>query len=188
MMNTVLFRREGFTLIEIVTVVVVLAILGTFTFSFIDQVTKSYTMGNTQRMLYQEASYMLERMTRELRDADSVSSSSPDTVLYFHRTHQTLMDASNTIYFYQTGDADRSMNRLAFSWPHITNQRLGVNITAFRITRSYSGTDNERINILLTLANGDQTVTLSTSVSPKNFGTNNFTSRCFNDDYEDVIQ
>lgn len=64
-----LSRNNGFTLIEIITVVVVLAILGTFTFSFINHATTTYAIGSKQRMLYQEASYTMERVTRELRTA-----------------------------------------------------------------------------------------------------------------------
>ena len=65
--------NKGFTLIEIVTVIVVLGILSVFTFSFIDNAVKTYMIGSKQRMLYQEASYIMERITRELRDARSVS-------------------------------------------------------------------------------------------------------------------
>ena len=65
--------NKGFTLIEIVTVIVVLGILSVFTFSFIDNAVKTYMIGSKQRMLYQEASYIMERISRELRDAESVT-------------------------------------------------------------------------------------------------------------------
>jgi prepilin-type N-terminal cleavage/methylation domain-containing protein len=59
----------GFTLIEIITVIVVLGILSGFTFSFIDNAVKTYSIGSKQRMLYQEAAVAMEKITRELRSA-----------------------------------------------------------------------------------------------------------------------
>ena len=59
---------KGFTLIEMVLTVIVLTILSGFTFSVIWQYSRLYadTKGG---YVYGEAAAVLERMSRELRDA-----------------------------------------------------------------------------------------------------------------------
>src|SRR5512138_1588881 len=74
-MNNLMENDRGFTFIEIVIVVVVLGVLSGFTFGFIKYIVQTYTTGSKQRMLYQEASYTMERITRELRDAKSMCNS-----------------------------------------------------------------------------------------------------------------
>ena len=81
---------KGFTLIELVLTVIVLSILSAFTFSVIWQYSNLYatTKGG---YIYAEASAVLERLTRELRDASSVDVPSPNPATYinFKLTHGT---------------------------------------------------------------------------------------------------
>jgi prepilin-type N-terminal cleavage/methylation domain-containing protein len=62
---------KGFTLIEMVLTVIILSVLGAFTFSVIKQYSNLYadTKGG---YVYGEAAAVLERITRELRDAGDV--------------------------------------------------------------------------------------------------------------------
>ncbi len=63
--------NKGFTLIELALTVIVLGILGAFTFSVIWQYSQLYaeTKGG---YIYAEASTAVERLTRELRDAGAI--------------------------------------------------------------------------------------------------------------------
>jgi prepilin-type N-terminal cleavage/methylation domain-containing protein len=63
---------KGFTLIELIMVIVVLSILSVFFFSFISNAVKSYTLVREQRALYSEGVYIMERITRELSDATDI--------------------------------------------------------------------------------------------------------------------
>ena len=58
--------RKGFTLIEIVTVIVVLAIMGAFTMSFLINNSRTYHMMRAQRELYQDGTYIMERISRDI--------------------------------------------------------------------------------------------------------------------------
>jgi prepilin-type N-terminal cleavage/methylation domain-containing protein len=68
--------NKGFTLIEMVLVVIVLAILSGFAFSAIRSYSELYadTRGG---YVYGEAAAVLERITRELRDAGDVDKENP---------------------------------------------------------------------------------------------------------------
>jgi prepilin-type N-terminal cleavage/methylation domain-containing protein len=65
---------KGFTMIELVLTIIVLGILSAFTFSVIWQYSNLYatTKGG---YIYAEAAAVMERMTRELRDAQAVDTS-----------------------------------------------------------------------------------------------------------------
>jgi len=190
---------RGFTVIEIVTVIVVLGILGAFTLAFLNHATNTYVIGNKGTALYQEASFIMERVSRELRDAQSmcipffgctpVNDSGDLDNLYFQKRHSDGFDANNQIWYRV---ASGNLYRVSYN-SSLSNFRLndlmGRNITRFNIQRinSGSGSCNDRIRIDLTLKDGDQSITLTTAVSPKNLGTS-YADRCFNGDYEDVIR
>jgi len=195
---TPVFRNaRGFTLIEIITVVIVLAILGMFTFSFIDNATKTYLMGSRQRMLYQEASYIMERVAREVGDAQAVSIDSGTGGLQItkssHPSNSSVPDSSTSVLFYRNASS-QMIRSSAFA----TNMVIGKNVQIFSPTLSScsSGVSNCAVTISLRLTDPNipisdanaRSVVLTTTVSPKNISTGTYTSRCFNGDYEDVVQ
>ena len=185
-MREILVNKRGFTLIEIVTVIVVLGILAVFTFSFIDNAVKTYSAGATQRMLYQEASIIMERLIRETRDMVNPSSWSNGTtsdILQFDKAHGTLQDLNTTITFRR----DANTNRL-FRDSGGTSKPIGQNVTQFLITRWGPNVCNRGLSVSITLADRGQSFTLSSTISPKNLGAGVYNDRCFNGDYEDVIQ
>ena len=74
---------KGFTLTELMMTVVVLSVLSGFAFSVVWQYSHIYadTRGG---YVYGEAATVLERMTRELRDADQVDPLSPNPGQYIN--------------------------------------------------------------------------------------------------------
>lgn len=200
-------NNRGFTLIEIITVIVVLGILSVFTFSFIDNAVKTYMIGSKQRMLYQEASYAMERITRELRDANSAlildAGSDNSSLSLSSQTRPAKMDNNPTIQFQRSGN---TIVRTGTG-----SQVLGNNVTQFKVdvdpahcfpfsVSSWylcSGADPKGI-LSITLSVTDQdipisdasakTVTITTKISPKNYQPGIYTGRSFNGDYYDVIQ
>jgi MSHA biogenesis protein MshO len=70
--NINLFRREsmaGFTLIELIVVMVILGILASIGVGFLVKVTDSYQATQRRALILNAARPALERMTRQLRDA-----------------------------------------------------------------------------------------------------------------------
>ncbi len=89
--------NKGLTVIELVITFVLLAVVGTFTFSVIWQYSKIH--GDTRGgYVYDEGAALLERITRELRDAADVyaapfTTSNPALYINFLLTHGTPADA-----------------------------------------------------------------------------------------------
>ncbi|TDP32744.1 MSHA biogenesis protein MshO [Idiomarina aquatica] len=62
-------RAKGFTLIELVIVIVLLAIIGTFSFRFIGLGADVYRDTSAREQLISQSRFALERLSRELRNA-----------------------------------------------------------------------------------------------------------------------
>jgi prepilin-type N-terminal cleavage/methylation domain-containing protein len=181
-------NKKGFTLIEIVTVIVVLGILSVFTFSFIDNAVKTYMIGSRQRMLYQEASYAMERITRELRDASNVSVDATTGGWSINKSNvSNTFDHTITVVFFRnpsnnlirrTAGIDRILahNVDLFDPPSVGCISVGCVIT-LQVTDSTIPIDDPIAKSVL----------LSSTVTPKN-NSSGYTGRDFNGDYEDVVQ
>ena len=64
---------KGFTLIEIIIVIVVLSIVSAITIKFLTDSLRVYTMTVNQKTLFDEGKLALERMCRDIRDGRSIS-------------------------------------------------------------------------------------------------------------------
>ena len=172
--SELLVRSKGFTLIEIIIVIVILSIVSAITIKFLVDSLSIYTMTVNQKTLFDEGKLALERMCRDLRDANSITtpssggSSSSGTLLSFTRTHATAQDsAGDTIQFILSSG---TLQRKASTRPTVD---LASYVTAITVTRGTS--PNNEITISLTLSrtiSGETlSVPLGTKVIPKNFPT-----------------
>ena len=157
--------ERGFTLIEMVMVIVILSIISAITIYFLITSLKVYTMTINQKTLFDEGKLALERMCRDIRDAKSIASpaagSSGNSIL-FTRTHLTAQDSANeNITFRLTGTILEKVK----SSPSATST-MAENVSTFTVTR---GATDDEIKIVLALSLGTgENVTLQTKVYPKN--------------------
>jgi prepilin-type N-terminal cleavage/methylation domain-containing protein len=190
-MKTDVNNTEGFTLIEIITVIVVLSILGGFSYRFLDSALATYGMAKKQGSLQQDAVLILERISRELSDAESVTSpgvsvSSVENELSFNTSH-TLKDNSTSITFRRNSDAKKTLSRVSST----STSLIGKNVEQFTIERVTSTGCGDYFRITIRMKDVDDAqreLTMATAVRPKNVVTNLYSDRCFNGDYEDTVK
>lgn len=168
------------------SIVLILSVLGAFTFVFIEYSIKTYLLGTTERLIFQQASLIMERMTRELRDMVGPATWSDGTTydtLQFTKGHGTPQDANTDITYWR----DANTNVL-YRQSGGVSQPIGHTVTLFEITRSSRSTCDQSLSLRVTLSDGGQAFSLVSRVTPKNLGIADYGNRCFNGDYEDIIQ
>ena len=148
---------EGFTLIEIIIVIVILAIASAITIKFLADSFGVYTMTVNQKTLLDEGKLALERMCRDIRDASSISGTTA-TSITFVRTNATAQDsAGESITFQLTGSSLQKVKAA-------TGYTMANNVTAFAVANA---TNEIQLTLTLSLTSGEN-VTLQTKVYPKN--------------------
>jgi prepilin-type N-terminal cleavage/methylation domain-containing protein len=175
-------NKKGFTLIEIVIVIVVLAIIGGFTMSFLISNSQTYQMMRVQRELYQDGVYIMERISSELRDARAWNSANN---VFYRSNVSALQDKNITIRYSQTGT---NLNRESFpvTMGPVTNQPIGRNLKAGSFGLAFDAT-NKLFIVSLTLElecarpdNQKCTLTFTQSVFPNNFCDNGSPNLLYN--------
>jgi prepilin-type N-terminal cleavage/methylation domain-containing protein len=149
---------KGFTLIEIIFVIAILSIVSAITIKFLVDSLRIYAVTVNQKTLLDEGKLALERMCRDIRDANSITSTSNSITLT--RTNATAQDtAGESITFRLTGS---TLEKVKAS----VGYAMASNVSTFTVTN----TSNE-ITLQLTLSLGTgENVTLQTKVYPKNLG------------------
>jgi len=153
---------RGFTLIEIIMVIVILSIVSAITIYFLVNSLKGYTMTVNQKTLFDEGKLALERMCRDIRDAKTITTPAPNgsgNTLTFIRTNATAQDsADETITFTLSGS---TLVKVKAS----NTYAMAENIFQFNVTRD-SGSEM-LLRLVLQRPSGEQ-VTMETKVYPKN--------------------
>ena len=163
--------QRGFTLIEIIIVIVILAIVSAITIKFLTDSLQIYIMTVNQKTLYDEAKLALERMCRDIRDAESITSytAGPPGSITFVRTNATAYDVGvsstttgETITFQQSA---ATLVKVKSSPSGSTT--MAAHVTSFTVANA---ANEIQLNLQLqsTFGSNTMTVTLQTKVYPKN--------------------
>jgi len=147
---------KGFTLIEIVIVIVILSIVSAITIYFLINSLKIYTMMVNQKTLMDETKLALERMCRDIRDANTINFPNPGgsgNRIRFIRTSATAQDIGNEdITFRLTGSTLEKVK----SSPNVI-RTLAENVSSFTVTVGDAAGSNEheiKLALALLLASG----------------------------------
>lgn len=151
-MSKVIFRnKKGFTLVELIIVIVLLGIVSFLGVNLLMPIMTGYTDTKVKDLLYNEAKFITERMAKELKYAI------PNTVADFNNNCQpknsnNIKFASfKDVYFYSKNDKDNisltenvSINNNDFLSIYVTNCNQFYNEQ-----RVYSVTDNDSGSYLI---------------------------------------
>jgi prepilin-type N-terminal cleavage/methylation domain-containing protein len=174
--------EKGFTLIEIIVVIVILCIVSGITIKFLVDSMRIYTMTVNQKTLYDEAKMVLERMCRDIRDAQAIATPTPGNsgnLITFTRTNGTGSTATDpvldhpgeNINFQWDGISGDPLQKVKQNPVNPTTTQLAADVTTFTVTCGVVGTydTNWVITLVLTLSRASgENVTLQTKVYPKN--------------------
>jgi len=151
--------QRGFTLIEMIVVIVILSIASAITIKFLADSLRVYTMTVNQKTLYDEAKLSLEQMCRGIRDARSITGTTASSIT-FVRDDATYGDAAGETIVYQLNAG--ALQKVKAS-PASTNP-MANNVTGFAVTNT---TNLILLTLTLQLSTGEN-VTLETEVYAKN--------------------
>lgn len=188
--------EKGHTLIELILVVLILGIIGVFTFLFFDRNIRAYQLVRNRGENYQEASYILDRITRELRDATYV----PICGTGFLAFQKGNPRNGERVTWY--GFSNSQLYRTSMSnWvtPISGPKLMSRNVSVFRCESAPNPQTGDEATFQLTITlekQGAPSLTMSTKVCPKNYcgGANSptctegYAGRSFNKDYLDVVE
>jgi prepilin-type N-terminal cleavage/methylation domain-containing protein len=162
---------KGFTLIEIIVVIVILSIVSAIVIKFLFDGLRTYTMTVNQKTLFDEGKLALERMCRDIRDAQSISvpaAGGSGSVITFIRNDATAQDIASESITFQRNAGNSTLEKVKTS-PAAT-RTMADNVNTFTVTRGAAATNNLNeitLVINLLLATGEN-VALQTRVYPKN--------------------
>jgi prepilin-type N-terminal cleavage/methylation domain-containing protein len=201
-------ESPGFTLVEIVITLIVLSVLGAFTFSYLFTGIQTHSATYGSQTLHEELSLVIERCVREVRDAVTATTTGSTNVT-LTKAHATTPDPRITVTYTQnTGSTILQRGDAGVGYATLSKDLASG--PGFAMTYDdNSGTtskwdDGLRFTFALVTQNGIA-VTRSTFVSPRNIRwtdpadptctpncTQNFDShykgRVYQGDYQDVIQ
>jgi prepilin-type N-terminal cleavage/methylation domain-containing protein len=151
---------RGFTLIELIVVVIILSVVGVFSFEFLSSGVQTYLTVRKQKGLFDEAQLCLERMSRETRDAEQILAFTANSSIQFEKSHGTTYDPATTITFeYRAAFSDVRRSRSGGLW-----NVLAEDVTGFVM----SNTSNEILIITSLSYTSGESVTMGTRCFPKN--------------------
>jgi prepilin-type N-terminal cleavage/methylation domain-containing protein len=167
-------NNKGFTLIEIVTVIIILGIISAFSMSFLLDNSRTYQMMKIQRELYQDGVYIIERISRDIRDSNRVDGSCTGGFIKTHPSRDTQLCTqyvqSGTVLLRNGQPIGRDVTRFA---PNYTAVPYTVLITLERECGSSIEGGTKRPIICR--------MDMSTVVSPMN------TAGKFNGQYDETV-
>jgi len=149
--------NEGFTLMEIILVLVLIGIMATVLIPTLQEGMQSYTATETRGDLTSQARQAASRITRELRNIQKEADNTPN-ISSANVSTVTFVDVlDNTISFTLSGGTvQRNSNALVEQVSNLSFRYFDVN--NLELTGAFTPNNVRRIMVTLTLAEAGQTV------------------------------
>ncbi len=156
-------------MLELVLVIVMVAIMGTFSIQYLWTFTKAAADISARQEMVDQLTLSMEWLTRELRLADCtpISWVIAGNRITFDKTSGYVLDPGTSNIRYRRFGASQRFRRRRGGVA--TQDDLARNVTAFAVSTDANGIgDTTLLNITMTASNGDAgTFTLTSSVRPR---------------------
>ena len=129
-------NSHGYTLIEIIIVIVILGIIGGISFQFVGYGVEAFKKSSARKELYDQGRLALERMVRELRDAKEVEGSSSSSITFKKAHPDQAADYIEEIKFQLNGT---NLERVGNPSGTPATAVLASNVSGFTVTGVTSG-------------------------------------------------
>ena len=129
-------NSHGYTLIEIIIVIVILGIIGGISFQFVGYGVEAFKKSSARKELYDQGRLALERMVRELRDAKEVEGSSSSSITFKKAHPEQAADYIEEIKFQLNGT---NLERVGNPSGTPATAVLASNVSGFTVTGVTSG-------------------------------------------------
>jgi prepilin-type N-terminal cleavage/methylation domain-containing protein len=127
--------QKGFTLIEMIIVIVILGIIGGISFQVVASGVEAFKKSSARKDLYDQGRLALERMAREIRDAKELVECS-DNSITFNKQHPSL-DSVEEIKFWL--DDTNTLWRVRNPSTTPFSDRLASNVDSFQVANENCG-------------------------------------------------
>jgi len=135
-MPRVIGGQKGFTLVEMVMVIVILGVIGAFTFQFVAHGVLAFKKSSSRKDLYDQGRLALERMVRELRDTKEVTGSASSSITFKKAHPAQAADNTEEIKYELVGN---ELKRIGDPAGTPVTAVLASNVSSFVVTGVDSG-------------------------------------------------
>ena len=164
--------EAGFTLIEMIIVIVLASILGIFIFQVLTKSLGTQIAMQTRKERDDAAIMILEKIGREIKEARTINSAGSD-ILIFEKNVTMSMDTNTFVRYVRNTATNRLRRQSATSLGALPGDSTSGNIVAENVTffsidaQTHYGSSVDMITIDVELADGSDWMT---RIYPRNYG------------------
>ena len=164
--------EAGFTLIELIIVIALASILGTFVFSIISKSLASQINMQERKVKSDDAVLSLERIGRELREARYIEPTSTD-ILIFEKKITSSTDPNTWIRYVRNTSTKSLMRQSADTLANLPSDSTSGEVVAKDVTAFSStpdGSYGSSLDLFIIDLTFDGGAVWKTKVFPRNYG------------------
>ena len=162
-------QQRGFSLIELMVVVVILGIIVLGLVTFFTGGVKSWVAGQSQLEAQRSARWVMDRMVREIREADYVENSSTSSYIDFH----TPFDETISYSLSGSSDLKRGSNTMISDVQSLTFSYFDNSSSPIDSSESDKESKVSKVHIDLQVdvdQDSNPDITLNADVNLRNYG------------------
>ena len=164
--------EAGFTLIEMIIVIVISSILGIFIFGVLTKCLVAQRDMQVRKERADDAIQVLEKISREVREAKTINSTGSD-ILIFEKNVTSSTDTNKFVKFIRNTSTNRLRRQSAATLAGLPGNStsgdiIAENVTEFNVSAE-AGIDGNRVVIDTALSSGSE---WETKIYPRNYSLN----------------